>query len=61
MYLNFDGKNFINTKYPRITQLSLVKPEYTLTKTFQIATHFERGEFEQSPDRVHPLHEIWII
>ena len=61
MYLNVDGKGLINMKYSRITQLSLVKPEYNLTKTFQIATQFERGEFEQSPDRVRHLHESWII
>lgn len=35
-----------------ITQLSLVKPEYNLTKTFGIATSFEKEKFEQSPDRL---------
>ena len=60
MYLVADCEDLINTDSPRITQLSLVKPEYNLTETFNIAMSFERGKFEQSPDRVGYLHESWF-
>ena len=56
-----DGEDLINTSFSRITQLALVKPEYTLNETFSIATSFEKEKFEQSPDRVCYLHESWFI
>ena len=57
MYINIDCEDLINTISTRITQLSLVKPEYDLNKTFDIATSFEKNKFEQSPDRVRYPHE----
>lgn len=53
-------KDSININAPRITQLSLVKPEYTLTETFNIAISFERQKFEQSQDKVRHLHDKWF-
>lgn len=61
MYLSLDCEDLINNDPPRVTQLSLVKPEYDLNKTFNIATSFEKGEFEASPDRVRHLHKIWSL
>ena len=52
VYQRADCEDFINTTSPRITQLSLVKPEYNLARTFHIATSFEKEKYEQSPDRV---------
>lgn len=54
-------EDLMNTKIPRITQLGLLKPEYHLTRTFHIATSFERTEFEQSPDRVRHLYKSRFV
>lgn len=56
-----DCERLVNTDPSRITQLGLVKPEYNLAKTFNIATSFERDQFEQSHDRVRHLRESGVI
>ena len=61
MYLDVSYEDLINLNDPRITQLSLVKPEYNLSKTFGIAMSFDNQEFEQCPDRVRHPNEKWFI
>ena len=56
-----DCERLANTDSHRITQLSLVKPEYNLAKTFNIATSFEREQFDRAIDRVRPLRETRVI
>ena len=56
-----DCERLVNTDSFRITQLGLVKPEYTLAKTFNIATSFEREQFDRALDRVRLLRESRVI